>query len=102
MIDLRVRSASRRCPAGRLDLDVPYAVVIGLDCITGLQTARLLAARDVPVVAVAGDGDHFACRSTAPEAVAVGDAKGPGLVDVLEQLAQRLLHPPVLVPCTAM
>ena len=74
--------------------------MIGLDCITGLQTARLLAERGVPVVAVAGDGDHFACRSRAPDAVVVGDAKGPGLIDLLVDVAGRLRHRPVLVPCT--
>lgn len=100
MNGLRLRPPSRGRRAGRLDLDVPYALVVGLDCITGLQTARLLADRDVPVLAVAGDGRHFACLSTAPEAIAVGDAKGPGLAELLVQLASSLRHRPVLVPCT--
>lgn len=100
MIEARLRPRSRGRPAGRLDLDAPYALVIGLDCITGLQTARLLAERGVPVLAVTGDVRHFACLSNAPEAIAVGDAKGPGLIDVLVQLSSRLRHPPVLVPCT--
>ena len=100
MNDLRLRGRSRVRPPGRLDRDAPYALVIGLDCITGLQTARLLAERGVPVLALTGDGQHFACVSNAPEAIAVGDAKGPGLVDVVVQLASRLRHRPVLVPCT--
>jgi D-aspartate ligase len=97
---LRLRPASRRHRAGSLDQDEPYAVVIGFDCITGLQTARILADRGVPVVAVVSDGAHFACRSSAPEALVVGDTKGPGLVDTLESVAALLRHRPVLVPCT--
>jgi D-aspartate ligase len=97
---VRLRPASRRHRAGSLDRDEPYAVVIGFDHITGLQTARILAERGVPVLGVASDGGHFACRSSAPEAVAVCDTRGPGLVDCLEALAARLRHPPVLVPCS--
>ena len=45
----------------------PQAVVVGLDCITGLQTARLLARRGISVIGIAskecGDADaaieHF-------------------------------------------
>jgi D-aspartate ligase len=98
--EVRLRPASRRHRAGTLDQDEPYAVVIGFDCITGLQTARLLADRSVPVIAVAGDGDHFACRSSAPEAVVVSDTKGPALVDTLESIVADLRQRPVLVPCT--
>lgn len=96
----RPRRASRRRRVGSLDLDQPYAVVIGFDCITGLQTARILADRGVPVLAVVGDEHHFACRSRAPESVLRGDVTGPALVDLLESVAVRLRHRPVLIPCT--
>ena len=31
----------------------PHAIVIGLDSITGLQTARILSQRGVPVIGIA-------------------------------------------------
>ena len=37
----------------RLD---PWAVLIGLDCVTGLQTARILSGRGVRVVGIAVEG----------------------------------------------
>ncbi|MDQ4077225.1 MAG: hypothetical protein M3220_13375 [Chloroflexota bacterium] len=36
----------------------PCAIVIGLDSITGLQAARILADRQVPVIGIAKDPDH--------------------------------------------
>jgi hypothetical protein len=33
----------------------PYAIVIGLESIVGLQTARILAAHGVPIIAITDD-----------------------------------------------
>ena len=42
---------------------LPPAIVVGLDNITGLQTARILAARGVPVYGVVADTRHFGART---------------------------------------
>jgi len=76
------------------------AVVVGLDCITGLQTARLLARRGVPVIGIARDPRHFACRTRACARVVEAETDGPGLLDALERLAAELPEPGVLVPCS--
>lgn len=76
------------------------AVVIGLDCITGLQTARILAARGVPVIGIASDPRHFACRTRVCERRIASATHGPGLVETLELLAATLPEPAVLYPCT--
>jgi predicted ATP-grasp superfamily ATP-dependent carboligase len=76
------------------------AVVVGLDCITGLQTARILARRGVPVIGVARDPRHFACRTRACTRVVAAETDGPGLLDALERLAAELPEPGVLVPCS--
>ncbi len=78
------------------------AVVVGLDCITGLQTARILATRGIPVVAVAADGRHFACRTRAISRLVVAPTAGAPLLDALDDLAREPLHkqPAVLFPCT--
>jgi D-aspartate ligase len=78
----------------------PRAVVIGLDCITGLQTARILAARGVPVIGIASDPRHFACRTRVCERRIASDTHGAGLVETLEALAATLAEPAVLYPCT--
>lgn len=78
----------------------PPAVVVGLDCITGLQTARILAARGVPVLAIAADRDHFACRTRVCEEIVYADIAGDELVRTLEAIGPRLESKAVLVPCT--
>src|SRR5919202_4508373 len=78
----------------------PYAVVIGLDCVTGLQTARILSRRGVPVVGIADDARHFACRTRLCERILAADTSGDELVDALLGLARELDEPAVLFPCT--
>jgi D-aspartate ligase len=74
------------------------AAVVGLDCITGLQTARILQSRGVRVVGVAGDRRHFCCRTQAVEHVV--EASDEGLVVALERLGDRFRERAVLFPCT--
>ncbi len=75
------------------------ALVIGLDCITGLQTARILAERRVPVVGIASDRSHFACRTRAVRSVVRSQTSGDALVATLARLAERIPDA-VLFPCT--
>lgn len=77
----------------------PPAIVVGLDCITGLQTARILAGRGVRVVGLANDPGHACCRTRAVEEVVGVDTSAPALIDVLASLAGRL-DGAVVVPCT--
>lgn len=85
---------------GRIPTDRPPAVVVGLDCITGLQSTRILTARGVPVVGVAGDLRHFCARTRLPVAIVRAPLRGEPLVDALIELGARLDRPGVLVPCT--
>jgi D-aspartate ligase len=75
-------------------------VVVGLDCITGLQTARILSDRGVRVVGVAADRRHLACRTRACEQVVIADTAGEELIAALQQLGAALGTPAVLFPCT--
>jgi D-aspartate ligase len=78
----------------------PAAVVIGLDCITGLQTARILARRGVPVVAIASDLTHFCCRTRVVERLLQADTASEALIQALERLGPQLKYRAVLFPCT--
>jgi D-aspartate ligase len=76
------------------------AVVVGLDCVTGLQTARILARRGIPVIGVAADPGHWACRTRSVRRV-VHAADGPkGLVAALTALGPSLPDRGVLYPCS--
>lgn len=79
----------------------PPAVVVALDCITGLQTARILAARGIPVIGIAADRSHFCARSRIPTRIVVAPTSGEGLIEALERLAPQLDGgPAVLIPCS--
>ena len=80
----------------------PPAVVVGLDCVTGLQTARLLAGRGVPVIALAANPRHFCARSRVPRRVVAAPTQGDGLTRALERLGTGLPggEPAFLLPCT--
>src|SRR5512133_595650 len=81
--------------------DGPAAVVVGLDNISGLQTARILADRGVRVYGVAANRRHFGARTNACAEVVESRLSGPALVDTLRRLSRRLgPGPAVLVPCT--
>lgn len=77
------------------------AVVVGLDCVTGLQSTRLLAERGVPVIGVAANPHHFCVRSRVPRRKVIAPTQGEGLLRALEQLAPRLPGGTAfLLPCT--
>ncbi|MGA7272429.1 MAG: carboxylate--amine ligase [Acidimicrobiia bacterium] len=75
----------------------PYAVVLGLDSMQGLQTVRILARRGVPVIGVAADPGHYACRTRECRVVVARD-RGE-LFDFLESFGKDLTTPAVLIPC---
>ncbi len=78
----------------------PPAVVIGLDSITGLQTARILHARAVPVVGVVADRRHWGARTNTCVEIVESPLSGDGLVHALQRLGQRQSRSSVLIPCT--
>lgn len=81
----------------------PTAVVVAIDCITGLQTTRLLAARAIPVVGIAADRGHFCARTRHAERVIASPTSGEGLIVTLERLAaggSLGVGPVVLIPCS--
>ena len=81
---------------------IPPAVVVGRDCATGLQTARILAARGVPVIGVVRDPGHPCARTNVCERIVSADTGGPELVAALRALGPVLPARAVLVPCTDM
>ena len=80
----------------------PHAVVVGIDVYTGLQTARILASRGVPVIGVAGDPRHPFCRARACERIVAAGTSSEDLVPALQALGPELEHKAILFPCTDM
>jgi predicted ATP-grasp superfamily ATP-dependent carboligase len=78
---------------------LPPAVVLGLGCITGLQSARILAGHGVPVIGVAKEPNHFS-RTRVCERVIYADTTSDEFIGALETLGPTLDQKAVLVPCT--
>ena len=78
------------------------AIVIGLDCMTGLQTARVLAARHIPVIGIASDPSHPCCRTWVCQQILYADTGSEDFIHTLETLGPTLRQQAVLFPCTDM
>ena len=78
----------------------PYAIVIGLDTLSGLQTARILANHKVPVIGIATDTSHYSCRTKACERIITANTGSSAFIRELEILGPQLKDKAVLFPCT--
>ena len=84
----------------RIERHAAAAVVVGLDSVAGLQTARILAERGVPVIGVARDPRHPCCRTRVCRRIVAADTAGPDLVSALREIARGLDEKAVLFPCS--
>lgn len=75
------------------------AVLIGLDSMQGLQAARILHDRGVPVIAFAKDPKNHACSTNVCEEIRFTDTRSEALLDSLEELGRNLEGKAVLFPC---
>jgi D-aspartate ligase len=80
----------------------PYAIVVGLDSTQGLQTARILDAHQVPVIAIAKDPRHYCCRTRVCEKIFFANTGNNEFIKVLEDLGPRIKQRAVLIPCNDM
>lgn len=84
----------------KLNKSLSYAVVIGLDDITGLQTARILHDRGVPIIGVAKNLKHFGCKTKVCERIVEANTDNEELVEVLKELGPEFSRKSVLFPCS--
>lgn len=75
------------------------SVVVGLDSLQGIQTARILHRHGIRVVALASDRRHPHCRTNCVDDIAYVDTGSPALVESLVTLAAHEGPRPVLIPC---
>lgn len=79
--------------------DRPFAIVVALDTMQGLQTARILARRGIPVVAFAHDLSHPSCRTKVCRQIIQVDTRSDDLIEALLSLAETLTDKAVIFPC---
>lgn len=78
----------------------PCAIVLGLDHVNGLQPARALAKRDIPVIGIAKHPSHYCSRTNVCNRIIFTDTKSESLISTLEELGPTLDQQAVLFPCT--
>ena len=77
----------------------PCAIVIGLNGMVGLQTARILARRNVPVLAIAKDPDHHISRTRVCKQILFAHTESEEIIDLLKAVGPQLNQKAVLFPC---
>jgi D-aspartate ligase len=78
----------------------PYAVLINMDYLTGLQTARILANYGVPVIGMAENTDHFCAQTnTCEKVIPSGKMSKEELIENLIKLGKEFDQKAVLFPC---
>ena len=87
---LGLRQEGRRAPA----------VIIGLDCLPGIQTARILAENAVPVIGIARDPNHPFSHTNTCKTIRFSAVVQDELMSTLEEIGSQLEQKAVLYPCT--
>ena len=79
--------------------ELPAAVLIGIDSLQGLQAARALAREGIPIIGIANDPEHDACRTNTCRQIVQADTDSDALLDALARVGAGLEQRAVLLPC---
>ncbi|KAA3620021.1 MAG: carboxylate--amine ligase [Calditrichaeota bacterium] len=77
----------------------PPALVIGLDCLQGLSTARILSGYKIPVIGIAKNPDYHCCKTNSCQEILFADTAGEELITLLEKIGPQFDSKPVIFPC---
>jgi predicted ATP-grasp superfamily ATP-dependent carboligase len=80
----------------------PYGVIVDLDNMNGVQTARILSRHKIPIIAIARDPKHYGSKTRLCEKILFADTKSDKFIKTLERLGPKLGQKAVLFPCQDM
>ena len=80
----------------------PFAIVIGLDTLNGIQTVRILARHNIPIIAIAKNPKHPFCLTNMCKQILFADTSREEFIQVLNNIGPIFEKPPILFPCTDM
>jgi predicted ATP-grasp superfamily ATP-dependent carboligase len=86
-------------PLNYRNIKRPCAIIVGLDSLQGLQTARILAQRNIPVIAIAKDPKYHSCRTKVCKEILFANTENEELIKTLENLGPKLSQKAVIFPC---
>lgn len=77
----------------------PHAIVVGLDHAVGLQTARILSRRGIPVTGIVRNARHFCSQTNVCERILLANTHSDELIDILVSHSKTFAQKAVLFPC---
>lgn len=83
-------------------MNLPPAIIIGLDSLPGIQAARILAGYGAPVIAIAARPDHYCCKTNVCQQIHFADTQTPAFIRLLCDIGPTLPQKGVLIPCSDM
>ena len=78
----------------------PPALLLGIDRLLGLQTARILWKAEVPVIGIADDIHSHYCRTRTATRIIPDAEAGESFLPFLQNLGREYGAKPVVIPCT--
>jgi D-aspartate ligase len=79
---------------------LPYAIIVGVDSLQGIQAVRIMAKKGVPIIGIVRTTEHFGSRTSLCEKLILSNTKTEKLIDTLLELGPTLPGKAVLFPCT--
>lgn len=86
-------------PTGAVSEDRPAAIIVGIDSMQGLQTARILKGHGIPVYGVSREPKHHTLYTNTCKQLVIAETE-ERLIAALEELGPTLSGKGVLIPCT--
>lgn len=79
---------------------VPPVVLLGTDCMTGLQISRILWRKEIPVIGIADNPKSAYCRTRSAKRTMATSAIRENPLPMLKEIAAQYHARPVLMTCT--
>ena len=82
----------------RMKKNLPYVVVIDIDHMNGIQTARIFNDRNIKVIGIARNLGHYCAKTRVCEKIVKSETKTTRLIDTLISLGEDFEQKPLLIP----
>ena len=82
-----------------MSIDKAPAIIIGLDSMQGLQSARVLASHGIPVIGLAEEKHDHGCHTNVCSKIVITKTEGKELIDTLLKLGKTLKQKAVMFTC---
>ncbi len=83
----------------RFNSDKPYAILIGLDTMHGLQYSRILHSYRIPVIGIADNPEDHSCLTNTCDKIIICETDKQDVLNLLEEMGPKFKLKPVIITC---